>query len=63
MIICICRAISESEIKGAIIAGTLNSFLKSRDIPSGCGLCVKLLEMRICEIKKNLPKSVKHSEE
>ena len=52
MIICVCRAISESEIEKAINSGTLLAFLASRSSVPDCGLCVKLLERRIRELQK-----------
>ena len=61
MIICVCRGISELEIEEAINGGTLKDLFSSRDtvtgdIVSDCGLCVKLLEKRIAEIKQHLDK-------
>ena len=56
MIICVCRGISELEIEKAIKSGTLKYFFSSRDTVSDCGLCAKLLEKRISEIKQRLTK-------
>jgi len=54
MIICVCRAISESELENAIDNGTLRDFFASRGTVPDCGLCIKLLEERIRNYKKFL---------
>ncbi len=56
MIICVCRGISELEIEQAIKSDTVKYLLSSRDTVPDCGICVKLLEKRISEIRQRLTK-------